>query len=124
MKMFFLCDYQGPQLWVCYGVLENGFCFGQHICSHPAYAPGDLYFWRKERVEALEKIWGIKPEAAKDNCETIQVRSKEDVPQWFHDTQKQQDELKSHYDEYESLVGKIKAGVVLEMSDGTIVEHP
>lgn len=124
MKTYFLCDYQGPQWWVCYGVLENGFCFGQHICSHPNYAPGDLYFTRKERVEALEKVWGITYDKVKDNWELVEVRSKEDVPEWFTETQKHQDNLKDKYEQYEALVGKIKAGVVLEMSDGTIVESP
>lgn len=122
MKMYFICEDRGPQWWVSYGFLENGFCFGQHVCSHPSYAPGDLYFTRKERIEALEKLWGVSAEEAKNNCETVLVRNAEDVPDWFKEAQKKQDDLKGKYEEYEALVGNIKASVRLKMSDGLVVE--
>ena len=66
LKMFFVCD-GDRDWWTCFGVLSNGFCFGQHICSSPIFAPGDLYFRRSERIEGLKEIFNINPE-------TVEVR--------------------------------------------------
>lgn len=35
----------------CHLILENGFAIYGHLCSDPGFAPGDLWFRRKERQE-------------------------------------------------------------------------
>lgn len=49
--------YGGQHMWyTCTLIAENGMAIAQHVCSHPNFAPGDLWFARPERVEALRKI--------------------------------------------------------------------
>lgn len=59
MKIYFACRFDGPGWWYCVGILENGFKFASHLCTHPNFAPGDLYFNRPERIEALKELFGI-----------------------------------------------------------------
>lgn len=84
MKGYFVCGYGGPQWWTCYGILEGGFCFGQHVCSDPCFAPGDLYFRRADRISALEQVFGVTLHNIE--WETIKVRSKADTPDWWEST--------------------------------------
>ena len=109
--MFFVCENQGPRWYKCLGILENGFCFGSHICSHPAFAPGDLYFTREKRQQALNKLFNITVESAKENNETIIVKYTEDIPDWMKSMNLLQEGLKSKYQEYEDLIGDTNAEV-------------
>ncbi len=45
----------------CMAMFENGWVPFGHICSHPGYAPGDLWQRRPERQEILKKM-GIEVE--------------------------------------------------------------
>ena len=105
MKGYFVCDGK-DDWWVCYGVLENGFCFGQHVCSHPGFAPGDLYTHRPERQAALKEVFGLSPDDIE--WETITVSSKDDVPVWWDEHGKLQDGLKDQYDRYHALLEAAK----------------
>lgn len=50
--------WQGQNQWLdCYLILEDAFCPASHICSHPSFAPGDLYFSRPERIEILKRMY-------------------------------------------------------------------
>lgn len=106
MKMYFVCS--GPPNWLtCYGVLENGFVFGSHLCSHPGFAPGDLYFQRPDRIEGLKQVFGIDPTAV--DAETIVVTSQEEVPDWWEtkaDNHDVQLSLKPQYDLYRAILDK------------------
>lgn len=60
--------YEGEPGWYsCHAILENGYCFAGHICSHPNFAPGDLFFGRASRVEVLARLvpegveWELMP---------------------------------------------------------------
>ena len=49
--------YGGSHQWyTCTLIAENGWAIAQHICSHPNFAAGDLWFSRPERAEAMKKI--------------------------------------------------------------------
>lgn len=101
MKGYFLCFHDGPEWWYCQGLLENGFCFGEHVCSHPGFAPGDLLMHRKDRLAALRLIF---PEADPTTFELVQVKTKDDLPDWYKATEKTQDALKPMYAEYARLL--------------------
>ncbi len=107
MKMYFICEDQGPQWFYSYGVLDNGFCFGEHVCSHPNFAPSDLYFRRKERISALQQLFDINPETIE--TETIIVKVKTDIPKWWDGHAALQDGLKTKYNEYKQLLDKLRA---------------
>lgn len=115
LKMYFVCEEQMPQWFVCYGILSNGFCFGQHICSHPSFAPSDLYYTRGNRIDALKKLFAIDKETIES--ETIVVRSKSDIPVWWEEHTKLQDSLAPAYAQYKELVGDTKAKVEVEFSE-------
>jgi hypothetical protein len=104
--MYFFCSNDGPEWFNSYGVLDNGFCFGQHLCSSPGYAPGDLYFRRKERISALKELFGIDPETIKP--ELIVINSKADIPAWWDEQEKMHDGLKEQYEKYSELLDKFK----------------
>ena len=109
MKIYFVCRYDGPQWWYCMGLLSNGFHFADHVCSRPDFAPMDLYFRRQERVNALEKLFGIRHDTVE--TELIEVRSIADKPEWWErlaNTQSVQDDLKPFYEAYNILLGKDK----------------
>jgi len=120
MKMYFVCEEQGPEWFYCYGVLENGFGFAQHVCSSPNFAPGDLYFTRSHRINALRELFGIEPKTVES--ETIVVRSKDDIPVWWESLAKLQEGLKPQYERYKDLVGDQKPKIELEFSDGSKVD--
>ena len=126
MKMYFLCDNQGPQWFVCYGVLENGFVFGSHLCSHPVYAPSDLYFGRKHRIEALKEIFGVRFERDSELCETVVVNSAADVPEWWTLSQKDevQNQLEPKYELYNQLVKDSKMKIEIKFDDEDTKQDP
>jgi hypothetical protein len=50
--------YAGDRDWyTCVAVLENGHAFATHVCSHPHFAPGDLYYGRPERMAILKVMY-------------------------------------------------------------------
>lgn len=98
---------QGPQWFYCVGVLSNGFHFGEHLCSAPGYAPGDLYFNRKERQRALEELFGFTWNSLE--TETVVVNSKADIPLWWDGLGPMQDRLKEDYDKYSKRIKELKA---------------
>lgn len=49
----------GSPNYFCEGLLSNGFVFGSHICSHPSFAPQDLYYNRPHVKSALEELFGV-----------------------------------------------------------------
>lgn len=100
-KMYFVCD-GADDWWMCYGVLSNGFCFGQHLCSHPGYAASDLYHRRTERKDALKEVFGFQWEPGEG--ETIVVRSMADIPAWWASHEGLQAGLKPQYDQYAALL--------------------
>jgi hypothetical protein len=102
VKIYFVCDGR-PDWYSCWGVLENGFVFGQHVCSHPFYAPNDLYFRRDKRVAALRTLFGITPGTVEP--ETIVVASKADIPAWWGGLEEKQRELEHEYARYRDLLG-------------------
>lgn len=108
-KMYFVCSYVREQWWSCYGVLSNGFCFGQHVCSHPIYAENDLYFQRQERIDALHNLFGF--EWSKEEVETITVQSKKDIPEWWESQKELQDGLQPQYEKYKEMIGESKSKV-------------
>jgi hypothetical protein len=101
-KMYFVCEFQNADWYSCTGVLSNGFAFGGHVCSHPGYAPGDLYFTRKNRIDALKEIFGF--EWDRSETETIVVRSKADIPEWWMIHAELQEGLKEQYERYDSIL--------------------
>lgn len=101
MKIYYVCEYIMPDWYYCYGVLDNGFCFGQHVCSHPCFAPEDLLLGRKNRIKSLKEIFDL--DMSECEQETIVVKSKEDVPSWWEEHSKLQDSLKPMYEKYEKL---------------------
>lgn len=103
MKGYYVCSYGDPQWWTCYGVLENGFCFGQHLCTHPDFAPGDLFERRPERQKALEKVFGLSPSDI--DFKLIVVKSNADIPTWWDEHDKLQDALKPAYEHYGEILG-------------------
>ncbi len=115
MKMYFVCEYRGPEWWLCDGILENGFAFGQHLCSHPGFAAGDLYFTRKERIAAIKELFNLDEEYFRGNSVHIIVKSAEDIPSWWVAAMKKQDELKPLYEKYRALVGDTNAKISLEI---------
>jgi len=102
MKIYYVCENGGPEWFNSYGVLENGFCFGQHLCSHPNYAPGDLLLRRKNRLAALKEIFGVEP--TDDNQEIIVVNSVADIPEWWNSHEALQEVLKPQYERYAKMV--------------------
>ena len=105
MKIYFICD-GARDWWICHGVLSNGFYFGQHICSHPHYAQGDLLFGRKDRLSALGDLFGVLPGVTE--YETIILTSKDDIPTFWSelvDNPDVQKELEPQYQRYKELLG-------------------
>lgn len=105
MKIFFMCD-GSRNWWTCHGFLSNGFYFGQHICSHPHFAPGDLLFTRKDRLAALSELFGVLPGVTEH--ETVVLRSKEDIPlAWSEmvENESVQTSLKPEYEKYKAMLG-------------------
>lgn len=113
MKIYFVCD-GADDWWVCHGVLENGFYFGQHACSHPCFAPSDLYFQRPNRISALKELFGITPDSVIP--ETIVIKSKDDIPVWWGAIEEGHTKFSAEYKKYKELVGGTKSSVVVEMS--------
>lgn len=106
MKMYFVCSGR-DDWWTCFGVLNNGFVFGSHVCSHPGFAKGDLYFTRSERIAALKEIFGID-ETTIDH-ETLVVNRKSEEPSWWEGTvnnKELQESFKPQYDRYRELLKK------------------
>lgn len=109
--MYFICEERGREWWVCDGFLENGFCFGQHICSNPGFAPGDLFYTRVDRKYALKQMFNLKQSSIGDDYqnglwETFEIRSKADVPQLYHNFITMQEGLKPQYEIYKDLIEK------------------
>ncbi len=104
MKIYYICEEAGPEWWVCSGVLSNGFCFGQHICSNQFFAPHDLLLQRKKRLNALKQLFDLEPTS--ENQETIVVRTLEDIPSWWKDLEEKQESLRPIYKEYEELIAE------------------
>lgn len=114
MKMYFLCE--GSQdWWTCTGILDNGFQFGGHVCSHPNYAPSDLYLGRKNRIKALKELFDIDPETVEKHL--VVIKSKEDIPAFYYetDTAEVHEKLKPLYEKYELLCGDGKQESRVEM---------
>lgn len=107
-KMYFICEERGHQWWVCYGFLDTGFCFGEHICSHPGFAPSDLYFGRLERVLAMKELFGR--EWLKEEASTIVIRKPSDIPQWFKDTNTEESAATRLplYEKYTEILARLK----------------
>lgn len=105
MKMYFLCEEHQPAWWICNAVLENGFYFGQHVCSSPGFAPGDLYFGRPERIAALEEMFGKRWQPAE--TETVIIRDKSDIPAAW--TAGDKDELAKWSERYNEIRNRQKA---------------
>ena len=61
LKAWF-CYAGKPGWYSCTMVLENGWAPFGHICSHPNFAPGDLFYGRPERM-AIFKEMGIEIDA-------------------------------------------------------------
>jgi hypothetical protein len=102
-----------PEWWVCHGFLENGFNIGQHICSHPIYAPGDIWKNRPERQKAVKEIFGDN-EVTK--IEVITIESLDDAPVPLR--YQPEDKFKDEYARYESILkGKQVAQVLIEYSE-------
>jgi hypothetical protein len=116
LKMYFVCEDRGPQWFYSYGILSNGFCFGEHLCSHPDFAPGDLYFRRKERIAALREMFGLDPDTLQTEGslpEMFVIKTKADIPEWWGrlaNTKEVQDELKPLYERYRALLSTAKRG--------------
>lgn len=100
--MYFLCKYIEREWWACDGILSNGFLFGGHVCSHPNFAPNDLYFGRNERIEALKAIFGF--EWSKEECELVIVNSPAEMPKWYMPMVELQAGLKDTYERYDKLL--------------------
>lgn len=112
LKIYFVCRYDGPQWWYCFGLLSNGFKFGEHLCSDPGFAPQDLYFRCKPRIEALRQVFGVNPQTIE--WELLSIKTKEDVPEWWEklaNTQSVQDELAPFYDKYCALLKELEETV-------------
>lgn len=60
LKAWFIY-YGNPGWFHCVMIFSNGWVPFGHLCSHPNFAPGDLWIGRKERMEIVEKM-GIKVE--------------------------------------------------------------
>jgi hypothetical protein len=91
--------------WRCFGILSNGFYFGQHLCSDPSYALGDLYAHRQKRIDALRALFGIDPRTVvwkRYTCE-----SEADLPHWWEANGDPvvQEALQSKYREYGEMTG-------------------
>lgn len=57
MKLKAWFAYSGSPGWFhCTMILENGWAPWSHLCSHPNFAPGDLFIGRKERMELFKKL--------------------------------------------------------------------
>lgn len=107
LEIYFVCEHRGPEWVYSMGILSNGMHFGSHLCSHENYAPGDLYFRRKERIAALKEMFGIDPETVKTTL--YNVRSKEDTPEWWErlaNSEEVQKSLEPYYDRYKKLIGE------------------
>ena len=56
MKCYFVYDGKGD--WFnCTAIMEDGWAFAGHLCSHPNFAPGDLYYGRPQRIEILKRMF-------------------------------------------------------------------
>lgn len=98
MKLHFVCQEIEPEWWSCYGLTSHGFMFAQHVCSHPAFAPGDLYFDRPERKKVLELLFGKVWE--RDETETNVVTCQAETPPcWDAMDEKTFGEISARYKE-------------------------
>ncbi len=106
LKTIFLCFYKRPGEWHCFGVLSNGFIFGEHLCSTSGWAPNDLYFGRPERQVALNETFGLTVEQVQKQNKIIQVASKADVPIWWAKigTKEAQSKLSAKYKKFDEIV--------------------
>ena len=113
MKLTILCEMVMPQWWACHGFLENGFNIGQHICSHPTYAPSDLWSGRPERQKAVKEIFG---DFEVTKIEVITVESLDDVPVPLR--YQPEDKFKDEYARYGAILkGKQESQVLIEFSE-------
>lgn len=110
MKVYFVCDFEMANNYKCYGLLDNGFCFGEHVCSSPSFAPGDLYFDKPAIQEALKQVWQVDPAEVKANSETLVIHQPEEVPRWLVDLNAQNaGPQQSQYIEFESIANRLSA---------------
>lgn len=67
LKLFFIYnESQTMAKWFhCTAVFENGWVLATHICSHPSFAPIDLWGRREERHAVLKEM-GIEVEPVQD----------------------------------------------------------
>lgn len=107
-KLYVVCMKESEGAYRCFGILSNGFYFGQHLCSDPSYALNDLYGHRPNRIEALHKLFGIEPATVVWKLYTCE--SEDDLPQWWgpNGEPEIQGPLKAKYDEYSKLTGTLE----------------
>lgn len=55
MKAFILAD-GDKDWWNCTLLCEDGWAPFGHLCSHPNYAPGDLWLGRPKRQQAIQEL--------------------------------------------------------------------
>lgn len=87
-------------------VLENGWCPFEHICSHPNFAPGDLFFGRAKRQEVFKKM-GIEVDVQPG------LYKESDLPKEILDKNKEKsnwEEMSKQYEETEKSI-EIPEGV-------------
>ena len=112
MKLTILCEKIGRNHWSCHGFLSNGFCIGEHTCSDPCYAPGDLWKGRIERQTAIAKIFNI----AITDIEVIQLKSVDDIPVFIATVMP--DDFKEEYVRYHELLdGVPESKITIEFAE-------
>lgn len=112
MKLTILCEMIMRNHWACEGYLPNGFCIGEHICSAPNYAPGDLWTGRRERQTAIAKIFNI----AITGIDVIEVKSKQDIPVFIANMAF--DDFKEEYARYYKLLGGVpESKITIEFAE-------
>ncbi len=105
LQLYIVCEHRGTDNFCCYGILSNGFCFGTHLCSHPSFAPSDLYYRRTERISALESLFGVRFDQGDYIMHVIE--SKADIPEWWDAQAELQEGLKVKYEEYKTLLASL-----------------
>ena len=95
MKAWFA--YQGSPDWLhCFMILENGWAPFIHICSHPFFAPGDLWFTRKER-QAIFSEMGITLD------EPIETVRADQIPKEVWEKNQNEENWKALSDQYQAI---------------------
>lgn len=98
IKAYIECKKNGPEMWACSMVFENGAAMFGHLCSAPGYAYGDLWGRRKKRQDILSMM----------GYQVVEIEVLEKLPKEILERNRDHKSYKGFMDEYDKKKKELK----------------